>query len=59
MAAVGVDVLSSVPGGGYSSYSGTSMATPHVAGAVGLLYAVMGDTTAADVKATIMDNVRP
>lgn len=59
VAAVGVDVLSSVPGGGYSSYSGTSMATPHVAGAVGLLYAVMGDTTAADVKALIMDNVRP
>jgi hypothetical protein len=59
VAAVGVDVLSSVPGNGYSSYSGTSMATPHVAGAVGLLYAVMGDVTAAEVKALIMDNVRP
>ena len=59
VAAVGVDVYSSVPGNGYSSYSGTSMATPHVAGAVGLIYSVMGDATAAEIKALIMDNVRP
>jgi subtilisin family serine protease len=36
--APGVNVYSSVPGGGYDgSYSGTSMAGPHVAGVVGLL----------------------
>lgn len=31
--APGVGINSSVPGGGYASWAGTSMATPHVAGA--------------------------
>ena len=37
VAAPGVGIISSVPGGGYGSSSGTSMASPHVAGAVALL----------------------
>jgi thermitase len=37
VAAPGVDILSTVPGGGYGKESGTSMASPHVAALAGLL----------------------
>lgn len=35
--APGVDILSTVKGGSYSSFNGTSMATPHVSGDAALL----------------------
>jgi subtilisin family serine protease len=38
ISAPGVDILSSLPGGTYGSNSGTSMAGPHVVGAVALLW---------------------
>lgn len=37
VSAPGVNVISSVPGGGYESMSGTSMASPHAAGVMALV----------------------
>ena len=39
LAAPGTDIYSAWPGGGYKLLSGTSMAAPHVSGALALIYA--------------------
>jgi minor extracellular serine protease Vpr len=59
LAAVGVNVYSSVVGGGYEVYNGTSMATPHVAGSSALLLALHPDWSPAEVKAALMGTARP
>ena len=48
--APGVDIYSSVPGNSYDLFSGTSMATPHVAGAAALLRGYDKTLTAASIE---------
>lgn len=63
VAAIGLDVYSSVPGGEYAVFGGTSMATPHVAGASALLLAYSQANGLgwgpAEVKAALMGTARP
>jgi subtilisin family serine protease len=54
VAAPGVDVLSSISGGGWAELSGTSMATPHVAGAAALLVQRHPSWTVEQVKSALV-----
>jgi subtilisin family serine protease len=61
--APGSGIYSSVPtksgGSGYSSYSGTSMATPHVTGAAALYASTHPGSSAATIKNAILSSATP
>ena len=54
LGAPGADIWSTTAYNGYSSYSGTSMATPHVAGAAALYKSVKPTASAATIKAALL-----
>ncbi|MDD2609412.1 MAG: S8 family peptidase [Giesbergeria sp.] len=59
LAAPGDYVLSTIAGGQYAYMSGTSMATPHVAGAVALFASANPDASAAQIQEFLMQSVQP
>ena len=59
LGAPGVAILSTTAYNGYSSYNGTSMATPHVTGAVALYAAVKPGSSAATIKNAILSSAVP
>jgi hypothetical protein len=57
LAAPGVGTLSTVPGSGYETKSGTSMATPHVAGVAGLILSLYPEANNQEIKTRLLANV--
>jgi len=57
LAAPGVDIVSTVPGGKYSKMSGTSMATPHVTGAAGLIVSEFPNISNGELRSRLLDTV--
>jgi thermitase len=53
VAAPGVNVLSTIPGGQYAELSGTSMATPHTSGVVGVLWQLFPADTASGIRSRL------
>ncbi len=54
ISAPGVDVYSSLPGGGYAESDGTSMATPHVAGCAALMLSANPSLTSDEMRDSLV-----
>lgn len=59
VAAPGFNILSTTPGNNYKVFSGTSMATPHVSGVLGLLIAEEGRQDVKAVRDRLMATTVP
>ena len=57
--APGLDLRSTVPGNGYESLSGTSMAAPVVTGVAAMLMAYFPDLSAAQVRQILLETATP
>ena len=53
LVAPGEGIISAMPGGGYQSMNGTSMATPHIAGLAALLWEARPNATASQIENAI------
>lgn len=56
IAAPGVSILSTVRNNAYASYNGTSMATPHVSGLIGLIKAHNNNLSPTQIKALLLSS---
>ncbi|MEW6284258.1 MAG: S8 family serine peptidase, partial [Candidatus Eremiobacterota bacterium] len=54
LAAPGHQILSTVPGNQYATFSGTSMATPHATGVAGLILTAFPEASNEEVKTRLM-----
>ena len=59
LAAPGVNINSTVRNGGYAIFSGTSMATPHVAGAAALIWSLYPTATKEEVETRLLGGIVP
>ncbi|MBC7571164.1 MAG: S8 family serine peptidase, partial [Spirosoma sp.] len=59
LGAPGVAINSTTAFNTYSSYNGTSMATPHVTGAAALYASTYPGSTAAAIKSAILSSTTP
>lgn len=59
LAAPGTEILSTMPGNSYEKLSGTSMATPHVSGAIALVKSVFPNLPYQKVKSRVLSSVDP
>ena len=57
LAAPGVGILSTTPGNRYQLFNGTSMAAPHVAGALALAWACHPDKTSTEIQDALFGSV--